>query len=175
MVRRLSKHELKRRNFLLRNMNLIGSLYPSIKSIYGPYLSDDGRYRVVLYDGTSRKTRQYSKLKMEIKLERLIEEPETVDHDNGNTRDDRYSNLVIRDRVDHSLLDAKRVKEVKQQCIWCLSYFKAKPRERLDKKQAGPFCSKLCIGNYGSSVQKGSPKLGRVKYKKSYYTNKIFT
>lgn len=93
-MRKLSYKETLRRDFLLRNQNLIGVLYPELK-IYGPYLSKDGRYRVVFSNGSTKVTRQYAKVKMEIKLERRLAANETVDHKNENKKDDRYSNLQL--------------------------------------------------------------------------------
>lgn len=158
----------RRKRFIARNHNVIVSLYPNTRKVYGPYLAKDSRYRVVLYDGKRRITRQYAKLKMEVKLERRIFEPETVDHDDQNTRNDKYSNLVLRDRVTHAKLDAKRVKKSVLKCIWCKSKFKGKPRKR---GAAGPFCSRTCTGQYGSHISLGGKKLPpHVKMITEYYT-----
>lgn len=159
-----------RQNFLRRNHNLIVSLYPHTQRIYGPYLGKDGRYRVVLYDGNKRRTRQYSKIKMEIKLERLINEPETVDHDNGNKRDDRYENLVLRNRSDHAKLDAIRRKPKKVKCAWCDTKFIISRHQtsKRSNNSAGPFCSRSCSSSYNANKKNTGPIL-RKKYKAEYF------
>lgn len=157
-----------RQQFIRRNHNLIVSLYPNTKNIYGPYLGKDGRYRIVLYDGKHRQTRQYCKIKMEVKLERRIHDPDTIDHNNGNKRDDRYSNLVVRNRSEHAKLDVVRRKQQKVKCVWCDTSFYSKISGQ-KTSTAGPFCSFSCRGKYGASVQNGGSILKRRKYKIEYY------
>lgn len=160
----------RRKRFIARNHNVIVSLYPNTRKVYGPYLAKDGRYRVLIYDGRHQLTRQYAKLKMEVKLERRIFEPETVDHDDQNTRNDKYSNLVLRNRRDHCRLDVIRAKRFIYRCVWCKEKFKAKPRKR---GAAGPFCSRRCSGKYGAHVSHKGKRLPPNRQTKSeYYTLK---
>lgn len=161
-----------RKKFLERNHNLIVYLYPGVHKVYGPYLSKDKRYRVVLhYTDKSKKTRQFSKLKMEIKLERRIEEPETVDHKDDNFRNDRYSNLQVLNRRDHIKLDVIRKRHLIVNCVWCKKRFAYKSNR--SPLVAGPFCSRKCTGKYGALISQGGSRLkpkGRVK--REYYTRK---
>lgn len=155
-----------RKEFIRRNMNLIGYLYPGTHKVYGPYLNTDGRYRVVLYDGKNRRTRQYCKLKMEIKLEHRIEEPDTVDHKNGKYRDDRYENLQILVRSDHARKDALKLPKITCVCPVCKSSFQPtvnQIKNANNRKKAGPFCNRRCSGIYGATVQNGGSKLKNTK------------
>lgn len=173
MTKALSKNEQKRREFLLRNHNLLLNLYPNTIKIYGPYLGKDSRYRVVFYDGSKRQTRQYAKIKMEVKLERRIEEPETVDHKDRNTRNDRYSNLQILLKSEHCRKDVLRRPVLRCICPICEKEFEANQNQVTNanwRKTAGPFCSRQCVSKYARSVQLGEPKLKnkKLKYKLKY-------
>lgn len=105
---------------------------------------------------------------MEIKLERRIEEPETVDHINRNTKNDRYDNLQVLDKVEHSRKDSLKLSTVKQQCVWCQTSFMSKPQPTRPNK-AGPFCSKVCSGKYGAAKQNGRTEFLKKTYKREYY------
>jgi hypothetical protein len=158
-------------------MALISRVYNGIHTVYGPYNnSTDGRYRVVLYDGSRRITRQYSKLKMEIKLGRRLGFNETVAHLDDNFHNDRYSNLRVIGRIKHVKLDVIRVKRKKLNCIWCDKLFR--PTNDQNRRKAGPFCGRLCTGQYGANVQNGGSKLDKKPIIKRYYKrsgNKIKT
>ena len=162
---------MSRRKRLDRNMATISQLYPNVHTVYGPYLGKDGRYRVVLYDGTRRITRQYAKLKMEIKLgRRLHEHDETVDHFDDNKRNDRYSNLRILPRGKHASEDALRRDPVTGQCKWCATWFLLS-REQLAPRNAtkpGPYCSPSCRGK-GNMVGLS----GRKSTTRSYHRKKL--
>lgn len=155
---------------MLRNYNLLVYLYPNTRCFYGPYLGKDKRYRVVIYDGVNRQTRQYAKLKMEIKLERRIEEPETVDHFNGNTRDDRYDNLQVLFRKEHIKKDVLRRPHLKLSCPLCNKTFEPSRNQISNvnnRKSSGPFCSRVCAAKYNRDVQLGRRKREnkRIEYK----------
>ena len=163
-----------RRLFLDRNSNLIKSLYPNTKTIYGPYLNKDGRYRVVMYTFDKRRfTTQYCCIKIEVKLERRLVDDETVDHKNNKIRDDRYDNLRVLPRSEHSRQDIERIMLQTVKCVWCKGKFKSKVndirRTKDGKLTAGPFCSGTCRGKYGASISNGGPKLERVSYKRKKY------
>ena len=153
---------MSRRSRLDSNFRLIARLYPGVHTVYGPYLSKDGRYRVVLYDGTRRITRQYAKLKMELKLKRrLHEHNETVDHWDNNKKNDRYSNLRLLTRSEHAKQDAMRIEPILGNCKWCDSQFVLSKAQldRYNDNKAGPFCSFSCRGK-ASHVDTGK----RTKY-----------
>lgn len=144
---------MSRRSRLDSNFRLIARLYPGVHTVYGPYLSKDGRYRVVLYDGTRRITRQYAKLKMELKLKRrLHEHNETVDHWDGNTRNDRQSNLRLVARKQHCIDDALHIVPINMPCAYCGTVFTLSQNQRNARAQSksGPFCSRSCTGKANS-------------------------
>lgn len=161
---------MRRRERLDRNMNLVSYLYPGVHTVYGPYLGKDGRYRVVLYDGSRRMTRQYAKLKMELKLERrLHEHKETVDHFDNNKQNDRFSNLRILPRGEHARQDALRRDPVLDNCKWCDGWF-ILTRQQLEPRnqtKSGPYCSPSCRG---SGIAAG--KTGRKKQHRTYSSKK---
>lgn len=164
---------MTRKDFLHRNKNLISRLYNGIHTIYGPYIAKDNRRRVILYDGLRRITRQYAKLKMEIKLGRRISSNETVDHMDRDTLNDKYTNLQILDRSTHVKKDVTRLKVGNvHNCGWCKNKFKLTLGQTRDKKKAGPFCSRSCAGSYGAAIQNGKlSKMKRQKINRVYYKN----
>lgn len=163
---------MSRKGFLCKNLNLLSKLYNGIHTVYGPYIAKDGRRRVILYDGYRRITRQYCKVKMEIRLEKRLSALETIDHVDRNVLNDAYSNLRVLNNKKHASLDAQRLKARKVKCIWCKSIFEQKRRRKA--KSSGPFCSKSCSGKYGSYLQNG--KVNKLKPKgvelRDYYTLK---
>jgi hypothetical protein len=173
----VTKLECKRL-WIVKHRKKINKLYPKLKKIYGPYdNSKDGRYRVILYDGRNRTAKQYAKIKMEVKLGVVLGKDETVDHKDGNFKNDKYYNLEVRGRVDHINLDIRRrVVDFEVECAWCHNTFKPTSKQVTEiyskKPKAGPFCSKSCIGKYGTSVQGGGEALDRHKFPVIYYTNK---
>lgn len=74
-----------------------------LMSILGPYVQPKNkRLNVVLYfSNGKRKTISYPKFVMEIHLERLIIEPETIDHIDCDFYNNDVSNLVIVSRSDN--------------------------------------------------------------------------
>lgn len=71
-------------------------LYSEDYKIYGPYKrKQDGRKIVTIYDGIKRTTKQYAKVKLEIKLGRILGRHEEVDHIDGNIKNDRFRNLQL--------------------------------------------------------------------------------
>lgn len=155
------------------------SLYPSLHQIHGPYISGDKRRRVVLkLKSGKRITKQYAKIKLEIRDGVVYGRDETIDHKDRNTLNDKYSNLIIRERAKHAQLDVKRRKTTICPCAWCGKHFKLSQTQRAGgkmKKKAGPFCSPTCKGKYGASIQNGgklikrNPKASKKYY---YYLNK---
>lgn len=156
--------------WLKRNKRKIKKLYPDC-IVYGPYTnSEDGRRRIVLYNGIKRTAKQYAKLKMEVQIGRVLTKNETVDHIDRNFLNDHYSNLQILNNKVHAYKDALKRKEHIAACVWCESRFKLSKDQvnKCSKNKAGPFCSKGCSGKYGALVQNGGVKLKRKVVKVTY-------
>ena len=154
-------------------------LYPDYNKVYGPYGRDDGRKHVILNntdlpkgDKNKLKTISYPKALKEIDLGRVLLPNETVDHDDRNFSNNDPNNLIVRDRSDHSRLDATRVKVEKVFCIVCDTYFEPS-KDQISSQagnHAGPFCSRQCSGMYGSAIQNNKvTKTDRTKINKTYY------
>jgi hypothetical protein len=130
--------------------------------VYGPYTRKDGRKHVVLWNGETTQTVSYPRYIMEAHLGRKLEEWETVDHINRDFTDDRIENLRLVGRSQHSKDDATYAKLIKNECVWCGTKLLRRPskmREAAKRAQAGPFCSKKCIGEYGRMVQNSMLRL----------------
>jgi len=130
-------------------------LRPGIR-VYGPYLREDGRKHVILYDGKNRRTMSYPKWLTEQRLGRFLCDHETVDHDDRDYTNDAASNLIVRERVVHAQLDVRRVQRIRGVCVWCGTPVSRHPtvvRAHHKKGCAGPFCSRRCSGLYGAELQ----------------------
>lgn len=127
----------------------------SAPTIYGPYTRKDGRKHIVLVyaDGT-KTSKSWPKHLMEIKLGRLLESYETVDHIDGDRTNDDYSNLQILTRSENAKKSAFVVSGTFP-CCWCGKEFKLSVNQRTKRKgkTLNRFCSKSCSGKYGKSVQ----------------------
>ena len=148
----------------------IQKLYPECKKIYGPYLRKDGRLIIVLYDGIKRTTKQASRVIMEVRLGRVLDPSETVDHIDRNPLNNKIENLQVLHRSSHASLDVVRVRVEEVKCLYCDSVFTPSVEQRNTKNKAGPFCSRKCSGLYGSDVQnKKIQKMERSPISKHYY------
>ena len=154
-------------------------LYPDYTKVHGPYSRGDGRKHIVLNNtnlpkGSPGKLRtvSYPKALKEIELGRVLGPDETVDHNDRNFNNNDSNNMIVRDRSEHSSLDATRVEVEKVFCIVCDTYFeptKDQINTRADN-HAGPFCSRQCSGMYGSAIQNSRvDKTDREVISKSYY------
>jgi endogenous inhibitor of DNA gyrase (YacG/DUF329 family) len=126
--------------------------------VYGPYTRSDGRQHVILVSGSLRRTVSYPKYLMEKHLGRELDPNlETIDHIDRDFTNNSLENLRVIPRSKHSCEDQKRVKLLTGNCLMCSKVVEnIKPsKARRDKKagKAGPFCSKQCIGKYGSYLQ----------------------
>lgn len=160
----------------------INKLYGVCK-IYGPYLREDGRMHVILYDGISRKTVSYPKLLMEQHLERLLTKDETVDHIDRDFKNNKISNFRVITLSNNIKDDVKRAELIEITCVRVGCGKKAfKRANQLSHNaklgKAGPFCDKICAGKYSAGVQNGSAKLPTattitVSERKYYQNTKI--
>jgi hypothetical protein len=163
---------MTRKKWLDKHVKIISRLYNGIHTVYGPYIAKDGRRRVVIYDGHRRITRQYAKIKMEIRLNRRLIQNETVDHIDRNILNDDYGNLQVLDRSTHSRKDALKVRvKSKHKCVWCNQIIPLiTESQRNERTKAGPFCSRSCAGSYGAALQNRKVnKLPRKEIVKDYY------
>ncbi len=132
--------------------------------IYGPYDRPDGRQHVILIKDNERKTVSYPKYLMEVKLGRYLLDNETVHHKDKNPLNNEWDNLEVKDRVEHTREDAKKLLPETFICPTCgksitlkgkkLSHYKRNFRYR-KRKMTGPFCNRSCTGKYGRKVQMG--------------------
>lgn len=150
-------------------------LYPDYTSVLGPYTRKDNRQHVVLNNsnaskGTKGKTKtiSYPKALVESNRGTKLLNNETIDHDNRIVSCNENDNLIIRDRENHSYLDALRVDVVAVECPVCQQEFIPSKDQRNSSNRAGPFCSRTCSGKYGKSVQNGNSKLPRTQLIKDY-------
>ena len=157
-------------------------LYPEYNKVFGVYTRKDGRQFLVLteegftgHNQRLKKTISYPKAVMEVYLKRRLRDNETVDHKDKNVLNNDISNLHILDIIEHLKLDAKRVKPVTRNCIYCGAEFTMTARQirRYNTYKTAPLCSSKCSGLYGSEVQLGLRK--RVDFEPietEYYCNK---
>jgi hypothetical protein len=152
---------------LLRASTVYGK---EVSQIYGPYEDSTGRKRICIYF-TDRKmtSKTYARYLMEMFLGRVLDpNQETVDHINGDYKDDQISNFRLLPRPEHARKDVLRVENEKicVSCVWCHKTFTSHTHtlNRLVRPgKAGPFCSRKCSGEYGASLQNGrANKLERV-------------
>lgn len=159
----------------MHDISDILNLYPQYDKVYGPYISDDGRKRIVLKKSGSRDypstTISYPKALKEIEMGRRLQEHETVDHHDRNKSNDETSNLIVIPRSTHSSLDVVRVKVQEMACVHCGTLFIPTSNQinTRSESKAGPFCSRRCTGSYGSKVQQTGEKMGRLKIEKTYF------
>ena len=151
------------------------SLYTPFTSVLGPYKRKDGRMHVVLNDSaksksdkSKTKTISYPKALFESNANRRLVGNETIDHDNRMFEDNTGNNLIVRSLATHASLDALRVEILPVECSWCGTEF-IPTRHQSDMSKAGPFCSKLCAGQYGAHVQNGGFKIEPTQIIKDYY------
>lgn len=110
---------LERRIWVQENIYKIFSLYPEYRTYHGPYLSKDGRHRIILYGSKKNKTtRQFCKLKMEVLLNKRLSSNETIAHLDDNPLNDDYSNLKVLTRSEHAKFDVIRVdSDIEENCV----------------------------------------------------------
>lgn len=139
---------------------LLHPLYGENWSVYGPYISNqDGRKRIVMSDGTKKKTRQLAKVLLEIKLGRLLIDDETVDHIDEDKTNDDIGNLQLLSKSKNSSKSALKVIYPIVNCVWCNSEFRLKAGQM--RKESGPFCSNKCSGSFGAAKQNGRSEILR--------------
>ena len=143
------------------------------------YNCKDGRKRIDLITKEWRKTVQYAKLVLEVKLGRKLLDDETVDHINGDKTNDTPENLRVMSLAENAADSAIRLKEQNFTCPQCNNLFSISGRKLKDaannRKQGkvGPFCGRSCAGKYGTSIQHhNAEQLNVININRTYYSNK---
>lgn len=157
-------------------------LYPEYDSVYGPYTRQDGRKYIILNNSSvpsrskeRKRTVSYPKALVESNIGVRLLPNETIDHNDRNIDNNSKDNLIIRNKSEHSSLDAVRVKVELVSCVECGIIFEPSIKQRSTQvgkgapEPYGPFCSRSCTGKYGARVQNGGEKLTRKEVPKSYY------
>ena len=155
-------------------------IYDNCK-IYGPYLRKDQRMHVIIIFPEGRRTTvSYPKYLMECHLNRFLDKNETIDHIDGNFNNNAFDNLRIMDLKIHVINDVKRKKSMGFICPICNKSFNASGSKlhdiisNINRKKAGPFCSKECAGKYGRMIQLNQIKpLEIINIIPEYTTNKL--
>jgi len=144
-------------------------LYPHYDKVTGPYLRKDGRKHIVLNnsslskgDKSKLRTISWPKALMEVKLNRLLSNYETVDHIDENLSNDDYDNLQLLSREANIIksfnLNPYRFSEyLSYVCSECNNQFLVLARQvrgnQIRQNKAGPFCSRVCAGKYSRKIQ----------------------
>lgn len=138
-------------------MHTYSKVYKGYK-ILGPWTRYDGRKHSILFKSRKdKKTISYPKLLVEEALGEKLKRNETIDHIDGNFKNDSFDNLRIVKRRDHSVKDSLRRPILKECCLMCNKHMTL-TRSQISSRQqgkAGPFCSKSCAGRYGAEISNG--------------------
>lgn len=129
--------------------------------IYGPYKGKDNRLRCVIVHSDGRKqTISYPRLVMETHLGRSLLPDEDVHHVDEDTTNNNLSNLEVKLHTEHCRNHSIKYRsDVTTNCIYCGKEFIITPmrqRYHASSKKAGPFCSRMCSGKYGTDVQRAA-------------------
>ena len=127
--------------------------YENLK-VFGPYVRKDGRKHVVLQDPNTKKlkTVSYPKYLVELREGRYLTTDETVDHEDGDFRNDAPENLQILSRKDNALKSTVRRAPHKFTCPVCQVEFELTGKKLHSATQnrksgrSGPYCSRSCAG-----------------------------
>lgn len=160
------------------DIELNKNLYPEVKYIKGPYLTKEGRLIIVCVKHDNTKTSiSYPKYLKELELNRRLLNNETVDHIDQNPLNNDLDNLRVINRSQHASNDAKRIygDSIVVYCQYCgnrIPFLNSRSFSYLNRRNTGYFCSKKCVGKYGSEIQRGLRKKVKVdKIKPIYYDN----
>ena len=120
-------------------------------TVYGPYWhKQEGRRIVfVLWKGKPRTSTSYARYLMSVKLGRILEPSEQVDHINNDKTDDRIENLQILNHAENVEKSAKGRAMVNLQCPQCgVGFTRERRQTHLVKGGRPTCCSKSCGGKH---------------------------
>jgi len=72
-----------------------------IKSVSKIYYKNSRRYFIIKFNNLNKRNVRYSRFKMEVKIGRRLLSTEAVHHKDGNTLNDKYSNLEVMTTSNH--------------------------------------------------------------------------
>lgn len=149
-------------------------LYPQFNKVHGPYKRKDGRLHAILYNNKTfqRKTISWPKALVEIREGRKLSDDETVDHNDQDFTNNLSTNLIIRLRSKHIILDVIRLYRPEAPCVRCGKTIILTRDQIVTRAKSGPFCSKQCSGSHRADVQNGRGTIKRIAIKRVYYTLK---
>lgn len=128
--------------------------------VYGPYTRKDNRMFVVLYRNRIKRTLSYPRYLMEKSIGRFLLPTEDVHHKDENPQNNELENLTVIDRKEHCREHSLKYRgSVSKCCQWCgkkILLTPAQQRKRVSNGGKGPFCSRICSGKYGKSIQMGT-------------------
>lgn len=119
--------------------------------MYGPYTRKDGRKHAIFVkeDGT-KTTKSWPRVLMEAHLGRELLPEETVDHIDGDFRNDSIENLQILSLSDNAKKAIPPAEIITLSCKHCGKIFQRRKAlylyETQIRKKDGPFCSRTCVG-----------------------------
>lgn len=131
-----------------------------MRRILKTYNCKDGRVRArVADDNNNSFVLSYPRILMEEKLGRPLEPYEDVHHIDGNPLNNDLSNLAVIAHGEHQRIHRK-YRDTIATCAMCGKEFEWPAQSQRDfysnlrrRTQAGPFCSKRCVGLYGKQEQ----------------------
>ncbi len=143
-------------------LKILFLLYPEFVKVYGPYTdrNNDNRQIILLYGANGiRRTLSWPRAMMEVKLGRLLNKEELVDHVDENPTNNTYDNfqiLTFEENTNKSILiNGRQQKYFKGVCSICGNIFE-KPlnivKHNLKQNKSGPYCSKSCAGKVGLKI-----------------------
>jgi HNH endonuclease len=122
--------------------------------VYGPYLhKKEGRRMIVLVSGIHRTSTSYARYLMSMKLGRLLDPLEEVDHKDDNKLNDDINNLQILNHQQNSSKNRSPTM-ITLVCPWCNNEFERERRQVLHKPRKYPACcSRSCAGKYQRKME----------------------
>ena len=129
--------------------------------IYGPYKRKDGRQHIIAFKSKIDKiTVSYPRYLLEISLGRYLSQEEDAHHIDGDFSNNLLENLEVTNKYDHRSDHKQKYDVITLECVMCGKSFlldsvqhrNFKSNQR-NRNSNGPFCSKICIGQYGKGIQ----------------------